>query len=154
MAARVSEQQAAGERPSGSPKGEKRLNRKLKGFRRGRACFSLRAANQPPWAAAGCSHLLSALLRTPPPPSSAPGTRGRKGITVTSILHSAPKQGTLQAQNIRSSHAGKKRVCLAKAVHSLLESQVLHVGRVQRSSPSLTGRPVPPSLVAPRGARP
>ena len=45
-------------------------------------------------------------------------------------------------------------MCLAKAVHSLLESQGLHVGRVQRSSPSPTGRPVLPSLVAPRGARP
>ena len=33
---------------------------------------------------------------SPPTPSSAPGTRGHKGMTVTSILHSAPNQGTLQ----------------------------------------------------------
>lgn len=58
----------------------------------------LQSPSQLPASPGSCLVVTSALCSTPgpPTPSSAPGTWGHKGMTVTSILHSAPNQGTLQ----------------------------------------------------------
>lgn len=154
MAARGSEHQAAGGWPSGSPEGENWLSWKLQGFRRRRACFSLRASCQPPPAAAWWSRLLSAPLPAPHP-QQRPRDTGSQG----NDSHQHPPLCTQpgHSPNPRVSvHLiqTKKTECLAKAVHSLHEAQCLHVGGVQRASPNPMGRPVLPSLVAPRGARP
>lgn len=143
MAARGSEQQAAEGWPSGSPEGEKRLSWKLKGFRRGTACFSLQAANQPPWAAAGCSRLLSALL-WPPHPQQCPRDTGRKGIAVTSILHSAPRQGTLQAQSIRPSHTEKNQRVWLKQSTACLSHRVCTLEEVRGRLPARRDAPCRP----------
>lgn len=111
----------------------------------------LQSPSQLPASPGSCLVVTSALCSTPgpPTPSSAPGTWGHKGMTVTSILHSAPNQGTLQTPEYPFiSYRKKKNECLAKAVHSLREAQCLHVGGVQRASPNPTGCPVLPSFTS------